>query len=100
MSNILAENLKKFRLAKNYTQEYVADILGFASQTVSRWECETTFPDVMILPEIARLYGVAVDDFYKKSSVVYENYAQRLASVYEKSDSPEDFIRAELELKN
>ena len=93
MNGIFSDNLKKFRQRKNYTQEQVADILGVRSHTVSRWECGTTLPDVLLLPEIARLYEVTVDDFYKKSTVAYENYAQRLSSVYEDSRDPEDFMR-------
>ena len=78
---IFCENLKKFRLTKKYTQEQVANNLNVNVQTVSRWECGTTLPDVLTLPVLARLYGVTVDDFYKKSAVAYNNYAQRLAAV-------------------
>lgn len=93
MNSIFSDNLKRFRQRKNYTQEQVADILGVSSHTVSRWECGTTLPDVLLLPEIARLYEVTVDDFYKKNTVAYDNYAQRLSSVYENSRDPEDFMR-------
>lgn len=96
-NTVFAENLKKFRVAKNMTQEQVADALCINSQTVSRWECETTLPDVMTLPELANLYGVTVDDFYRKRSIAYDNYAQRLTAVYEKTRDPEDFIRCRVE---
>lgn len=99
MNNTFTENLKKFRLAKGLTQEQVADRLSINTQTVSRWECGTTLPDVLTLPELARLYAVTVDDFYKKSSAAYDNYAQRLAAVYEMTRDPEDFIRCLLEYK-
>lgn len=99
MNNIFSKNLKKFRLQKNYTQEYVADILGVSTHTVSRWECNTTLPDVTILPEIAKLYCISIDDLYKESSIAYENNFQRLASNFELTHSPEDFIRADLEFK-
>ena len=46
MNNIFSNNLKKFRQQKNYTQEQVAEVLGVSSHTVSRWECNTTLPDV------------------------------------------------------
>ena len=100
MNNIFIENIKKFRLAKGLTQEQVADKLNVNSQTVSRWECGTTLPDVLTLPELARLYEVTVDDFYKKSTVAYDNYAQRLASVYENTRDPEDFMRCRIEYEN
>lgn len=99
MNKTFSNNLKRFRIAKNYTQEQVADVLGVTSQTVSRWECNTTLPDVMLLPKIAKLYCVTVDDFYKESATAYENYARRLSSVYEASREPEDFVRADIEFK-
>lgn len=97
MNNIFSNNLKKFRLEKGFTQEQIAEKLNVNPQTVSRWECGTTLPDVLTLPALAELYGVTVDDFYKKNSVAYENFAQRLASVYEQSRDPEDFIRCRSE---
>ena len=99
MSTVLSNNLKKFRQQKNYTQERVADILGVSSHTVSRWECNTTLPDVTLLPEIAKLFCVSIDDLFKEHSIAYENYAQRLASVFEVTHDPEDFIRADSEFK-
>ena len=97
MNNVFSNNLKKFRLARGLTQEQVAERLNVNSQTVSRWECSTTLPDALTLPALAKLYEVTVDDFYKKNSVAYDNYAQRLASVYEQSHNPEDFMRCRAE---
>lgn len=34
----LSENLKKFRVRKNLTQEDVAEYLGITPQSVSKWE--------------------------------------------------------------
>ena len=100
MNNIIiSENLKKFRNNKNMTQEEVAQALSVNAQTVSRWECSTTLPDVMMLPSIAELYGVTIDDIFRKHSVAYNNYAQRLSSVYEKTHDPEDFMRCLIEYK-
>ena len=99
MNLIFSKNLKKLRLQKRLTQEQVAELLGVTSQTVSRWECNTTYPDVMLLPEIARIYSVTVDDLFKSESYAYENYAQRLASIYETTRNPEDFISADNEFR-
>ena len=96
-TTVFSENMKKFRLAKKYTQEDVAEKLNVTAQTVSRWECGTTLPDVLMLPEIAQFYGIMVDDLFKKQSVAYENYAQRLSALYEISRDPEDFLRCRLE---
>lgn len=94
---VFSKNLKRFRVAKNMTQEQAAEALGVSTQTVSRWECNTTLPDVTILPKIAALYCVTIDDLYKETSMAYDNYAQRLGSVFEASLKPEDFLRANME---
>ncbi len=95
--NKIANNLKRLRLQKNLTQEQAAEVLGVSSQTISRWECDTTCPDIMLLPEIARLYCVTIDDLFREDSSAYDNYAQRLASVYEISHKPADFLKADTE---
>lgn len=97
--NVFSKNLKRFRVAKNMTQEQAAEALGVSTQTVSRWECDTTLPDVTILPKIAALYCVTIDDLYKETSVAYENYASRLFGVFEASHKPEDFMQAEMEYR-
>ena len=93
------KNLKRLRLAKHLTQEQAAAALGVSPQSISRWECGTTLPDVTILPAIARLYCVTIDDLYREASVAYDNYAQRLGSVFEATKAPEDFLAAEMEYR-
>lgn len=96
---VFSKNLKRFRVAKDMTQEQAAEALGVSTQTVSRWECNTTLPDVALLPKIAALYCVTIDDLYKETSVAYDNFAQRLGSIFEASLKPEDFLRADMEYR-
>ena len=92
-----SRNLRRLRLEKGLTQEQLASTLGVSVQSVSRWECGNTLPDVMLLPRIARLYNVTVDDLYREELTAYPSYAQRLLAVYEASRRTEDFIAAEQE---
>ena len=94
-----SKNLRRLRLAKNLTQEQVAESLGVSAQSISRWECGTTLPDVTMLPAIAKLYCVTIDDLYRETSTAYANYAQRLGSVFEATRQPEDFLQAEIEYR-
>lgn len=98
-SELFSQNLRRLRLEKKMTQEQLADILGVSVQSVSRWECGNTLPDVMLLPVIARLYGVTVDDLYHSDAKGYSNYAQRLVAVYEATGRSEDFFAAEQEFR-
>ena len=67
MNDNFSKNLRKLRQEKKMTQEQVAEKLGVSAQSVSRWETGATFPDVMMLPELSKLYGVLVDDLFKES---------------------------------
>lgn len=95
--NTLAANLRKLRLDKHLTQEQAASALGVSPQAVSRWETSTTLPDVLLLPDIARLYGVLVDDLFKPNAPGYANNALRLLAVFERTHKPEDFLAAQQE---
>jgi transcriptional regulator with XRE-family HTH domain len=57
----IGENIKNLRKTKNITQEELAEILGGSFQSVSRWENETCYPDMELLPMIADYFGVTVD---------------------------------------
>jgi len=92
--NTFAANLRKLRLDKGLTQEQAAARLGVSPQSVSRWETSATLPDVLLLPHIARLYGVLVDDLFRPAPKGYANNAQRLLAVYERSRNPADFLAA------
>jgi len=94
MNNHLAYNLRKLRLDKHLTQEQAAASLGVSAQSVSRWETCATMPDVMLLPQIASLYGVLVDELFRPAAQGYDNNAQRLLAVYERTHKPEDFLAA------
>ncbi len=91
------KNLRRLRQEKGQTQEQLAQALGVSAQSVSRWECGNTLPDVMLLPAIARFYGITVDELYREQINAYPNYAQRLLSVYENTRRTEDFLAAEQE---
>ena len=69
----LSENLKGLRVAKKLTQEQAAEALNVSAQTISRWECGITLPDVTKLPELAHYSGVTMDDLFAETAVGYEN---------------------------
>ena len=57
----LPENLKKYRLLKNLTQEDVAEYLGITAQSVSKWERGESYPDITLLPALANIFETSVD---------------------------------------
>ncbi len=61
----LGEALKARRTAANYTQEYVAEVLGVSRQAVSKWENGASEPSTSNLTALAKLYGLPVDELLR-----------------------------------
>lgn len=57
----LSENLKKYRILKDLTQEDVAEYLGITAQSVSKWERGESYPDITFLPALANIFETSVD---------------------------------------
>lgn len=57
----LSENLKKYRIMKNLTQEDVADYLGITPQSISKWERGECYPDITSLPALANIFETSID---------------------------------------
>lgn len=57
----LSENLKKYRILKNLTQEDIAEYLGITPQSVSKWERGESYPDITFLPALANIFETSVD---------------------------------------
>lgn len=59
--NEFCKRLKELRLERGLTQTEVANALGVTTQAVSKWESQTSLPDIVMLIPIADFYGVTAD---------------------------------------
>lgn len=50
------------RKAKGITQEQLADYIGVSKASVSKWESGASFPDILLLPELATYFNISVDE--------------------------------------
>ena len=60
----MGKNIAYFRKSKGYTQEELGQKIGVTNQAVSKWESETSMPDIMLLPQIANELDVTLDDLF------------------------------------
>ena len=60
----MGKEIRRLRNSRGLTQEALADALHVTAQTVSKWECGNTVPDVQLLPEIAVYFGVSIDQLF------------------------------------
>jgi len=59
MRRLVAQNVKRIRLAKGLTQEQFSEISGFSQQYVSGLETGRRNPTIVTLYELAKALGVS-----------------------------------------
>lgn len=60
--NTLGRKIAELRRGKNITQDEMAEKLNVTPQAVSKWENDISCPDIMLLPKIAQMLSVSVDE--------------------------------------
>ena len=60
----MGKEIRRLRNDRGLTQEGLAAALNVTAQTVSKWECGNSVPDVQLLPEIAVYFGVTIDQLF------------------------------------
>lgn len=63
----IGTNISALRKAKGITQEELANELGVSAQAVSKWENDSSCPDISLLTKIADYFGVTVDALLRSS---------------------------------
>lgn len=92
MKLYIGENLKRLRLAKGQTQEQLADEIGASVQSVSRWEVNSSYPDVEMIPVIALYFGVSTDELMGVNRAAREERLKKDWEKFKSLDSVEDAI--------
>lgn len=69
----IGENIANLRKQKGLTQENLASMIGVSTQTVSKWENNTNMPDITLLPIIADVFDITIDELYGRSKNI-ESY--------------------------
>ena len=75
MKLAIGENIRNFRKKNDLTQEALADRLGVTYQSISRWENGTTYPDLELIPAIAEVLAVTVDELLGMPQIEKEKRA-------------------------
>lgn len=61
LKHIIAKNIARLRRENSMTQLALAEKLNYSDKAVSKWESGASVPDIVVLKEIADLFGVTVD---------------------------------------
>ena len=64
----LGSTILKHRKTLGITQESLAQQLEVTNQAVSKWESDQCCPDIQLLPELADLFGVTLDELFGRAA--------------------------------
>ena len=68
LNNVIAENISNLRKKAGLTQLELAEKLNYSDKAVSKWERGESIPDVVVLKQIADMFGVKVDFLLNKQN--------------------------------
>lgn len=66
----IGTKIKTARVEAGLTQEKSAEILGVSRQTVSNWENEKSYPDIVSVIKMSDIYNVSLDKLLKEDTAV------------------------------
>ncbi|MBE6710986.1 MAG: helix-turn-helix transcriptional regulator [Ruminococcaceae bacterium] len=64
MQENIGAKIAELRREHNMKQDELAEMLGVTPQAVSKWENGASMPDISLLPKIAQIFGVTIDDLF------------------------------------
>ncbi len=92
MKLTFGEIIRKYRRERDLTQEELAQDIGISSQSVSKWERGEGYPDIMLLPVIARNFGVTIDELFgnDKTDEIIDGYERESEAFLKDGETEKD----------
>ncbi len=98
----LGKKIRQLRFKASLTQEQLAESVGVSAQAVSKWENSVAMPDIALLPALAEIFGVSIDDLFDLTA---EQRLNRIENRMDREDELpqdlfreyEDFLKSQLE---
>lgn len=74
----IGSKLKNARNEKGITQEQAAELLGVSRQTISNWENNKSYPDIISVIKMSNVYSVSLDHLLKEETSMKQTYQEFL----------------------
>ncbi|WP_282191061.1 helix-turn-helix transcriptional regulator [Adlercreutzia caecimuris] len=74
----LSDRILEERSRNHLTQEELARRLGVSKAAVSKWECGQSLPDIALLPKMASLFSITLDDLFGYEPVASEEKREEI----------------------
>ena len=72
----IGKKLKNARMEAGLTQEKAAEEIDVSRQTISNWENEKSYPDIISVIALSDLYSVSLDELLKGDQKMTEHLAE------------------------
>lgn len=90
----IGDRIRSLRTQKGMSQAELAEFLHISAQSVSKWENDTSLPDINQLPAIASFFGVSIDELFAyPTNLEYERIENAIDNGY--TFSNDQFIHSE-----
>ena len=74
----ISEKISSLRKAHNLTQEALGEAVGVSPQAVSKWEKGDSLPDISVIPDICRIFGISADALLgSEGNMISEMYVEK-----------------------
>ena len=90
---LLGEKLKETRQSKGLSQSTVAEHLSISRQSISKWENNSSYPDLDNLVRLSKYYEISIDDLLNENQELKEKIAENELHIKE-SQKKLDHIRS------
>ena len=77
----IAKNLVYYRKAAGLTQAELAEKINYSDKSVSKWEQGNGIPDVYILMQLAKLYGVSINELVGEDAPMRQEKREKTAGL-------------------
>lgn len=74
----IGSKLKNARNEKGITQEHAAELLDVSRQTISNWENNKSYPDIISVIKMSDIYSVSLDHLLKEEKTMKQTYQEFL----------------------
>ena len=74
----IGSKLKDARKKSGITQEQAAELLGVSRQTISNWENNKSFPDIISVIKMSDIFSVSLDHLLKEDKTMNQTYQEFL----------------------
>ncbi len=78
MKDVIYENRKK----KQLTQEQLAELLNVSNKTISKWERGLSYPDITIVPMLAKVLDISLNELFDAKDAIPKNDETKDEEVY------------------